>query len=734
MAHPATDNRLTTVRLGIFVVGLAVALTFILFPFDAAGSETVEGDPAPRTFVAPRPLTYTSEVLTEQARATAAERVEPVVALDPAVRDRQLVALATLIEQVDAIRARQDLTLTQRQEALARLAPPPPPSTALTILEMTPAEWATAMREATRILGSLLDGSVSQDQVRELIDSIGDRTDPRLTQEQAAVVRDLVAPLILPNLVVDEGRTAAAQEAARSAVRPVRVEVVSGQVIALKGEPLEAATLETLEELGLLRRQVRTPDVVAVIGVSALASLFVGLAVAYLAPQTAMSERRLALLALLVVAMVLAAKLYLPTVLPDTDRRFLVYLLPVASAPMVVAVLLGEMALAVAVAAVLSGVAAFTGFYLPGSDALAAGRPLDGLQLFFAFFLGSTAGVYFVGRAESANRYLAGALAVFAATLAAVVSFWLLDPARGGGELAWILLTTAAGALLVALTAIGGLVLLSVLFGITTRVQLMELVQLSHPLLRRLQEEAPGTYQHSVVVANLAERAATLIGADALLVRTGAYYHDSGKLLRPSFYIENQMGGPNPHDDLNPVESAHIVAEHVRGGLELAQRARLPAAVRAFIPEHHGTRLVTYFYRKAAQQDEETDPALFRYPGPRPQSRETALVMLADSVEAVVRSSPDRSPERIDDLVDSVLQERVLEGQLDDTTFTLRDLALVARSFKATLRAVYHPRIPYPEPTPAERRRAARMVPLGEIPGAPSIPVDGTSLPERSRH
>jgi putative nucleotidyltransferase with HDIG domain len=250
----------------------------------------------------------------------------------------------------------------------------------------------------------------------------------------------------------------------------------------------------------------------------------------------------------------------------------------------------------------------------------------------------------------------------------------------------------------------------------------MELSQLNAPLLRRLQDEAPGTFHHSVIVGNLAERAADLVGADALLTRVGCYYHDIGKVLQPGMYIENQMGGPSPHDEMTPEESARVIQEHVRNGIELARRERLPARVQAFIPEHHGTRLVSYFYRKAAEDDPALDPSAYQYPGPRPQSKETAIVMLADSVEAVVRSSEDRSPERIDRMVEEVIAERMAEGQLDDSDLTLRDVRTIASSFKTTMRAVYHPRVAYPQPAPLETQIQARRRML-------RLPLRGTGDP-----
>jgi hypothetical protein len=303
--------------------------------------------------------------------------------------------------------------------------------------------------------------------------------------------------------------------------------------------------------------------------------------------------------------------------------------------------------------------------------------------------------------------------------------FWLLDAQRELVDLPWMVFTSALGGLVSAVITVGAFVVLGMLFGITTRIQLMELAQLNHPLLRRLQAEAPGTFHHSVVVGNLAERAADTVGADSLLVRVGCYFHDIGKLTRPGFYIENQLDGRNPHERLDPYTSAKVVSAHVHAGMELARKHRLPAKVRAIIVEHHGTRLVTYFYRKASQENPEVDSKLFAYPGPRPQSKEAAIVMLADSVEAVVRSSRDRSPERIDALVEAVINERLAEHQLDDCDLTLRELRAIGEAFRAALRGLYHPRLEYPPPT-AEEREALVAHLLQQV---PSAPIDGTAPP-----
>ncbi len=466
-------------------------------------------------------------------------------------------------------------------------------------------------------------------------------------------------------------------------------------------------------------------DVAAAVMVSLLAGGALGLYLYLFQPPELNTVARLFVLALLVLLWVAAAKFFLSITLPDNERLYLSYMLPVAAAPMIVAVLL-DAGLAVVVAALMALLAAFAGFYLPDAREALAKHPLDALQMVTAFFLGGLVGIFTVHRAERMNRYLVAGSVVTVVSFIVLLSFWLLSSGREADEPLWMIVATGLGGLLCAVVVVGATVILGLLFGITTRMQLMELAQLNHPLLRRLQEQAPGTFHHSVIVGNLAERAADLAGADSLLVRVGCYFHDIGKVAKPVYYIENQVQGENPHDKLAPASSAKVVADHVRTGVGLAKRHRVPARVRAFIAEHHGTRLVTYFYRKAAADDATTDPAKFRYPGPKPQSKETAIVMLADSVEAVVRSSRDRSADRIDSLVDAVIAERVAEGQLEECDLTLRDLKTIAESFKATLRGVYHPRIDYPAPKAAER---AAVAAAGLSPEPLTGPMDGTAPP-----
>jgi putative nucleotidyltransferase with HDIG domain len=247
-------------------------------------------------------------------------------------------------------------------------------------------------------------------------------------------------------------------------------------------------------------------------------------------------------------------------------------------------------------------------------------------------------------------------------------------------------------------------VLLAVLFlpmaeaftGIETDLTLLEWSDLNRPLLQRLSLEAPGTYAHTIAVANLAEAACRAIGANGLLARVGAYYHDIGKIAKPQYFVENQAKGRNPHDLLGPSASAQIIRNHVREGLELAAQNRLPRALRAFITEHHGTGTITYFLDKARQREAQTDASEYLYPGPRPQSAETAVVMLADGVEASARVLHEPTPQRIRDVVEHIVKQRMEQGQLVEAPLTLRQIERIKDEFTRVLTGMFHNRIDYP--------------------------------------
>jgi len=255
--------------------------------------------------------------------------------------------------------------------------------------------------------------------------------------------------------------------------------------------------------------------------------------------------------------------------------------------------------------------------------------------------------------------------------------------------------------------------------------QLIELSRPDHPLQLLLLRNAPGTYQHSLQLANLVEQAAETIGADAMLARVGALYHDIGKLLNPYFFIENQPpGNINPHNDLDPESSAATIIKHVADGLDLGRKYHLPAQLLDFISQHHGTTITRYQYTRALEQagmnKEAVDMEQFRYPGPKPSSREVALLMLADTCEARMRAERPKDEAELHELIKSVVKDKLELGELDETQLTLRDLEEIINSFRSTLRGVYHPRIQYPIPeSDIKTRPVSYRIPDADTPPLP---------------
>jgi putative nucleotidyltransferase with HDIG domain len=326
------------------------------------------------------------------------------------------------------------------------------------------------------------------------------------------------------------------------------------------------------------------------------------------------------------------------------------------------------------------------------------------LEVTSYLLLGSIIGVLQVQKVERLNTFILAAVSVAVVNVALVLSFRL--PAQDT-DLAGLLTLSAAGTANGAFSAslsLAGFFLLGQLFDVITPLQLLELARPDHPLLQQLLLQAPGTYHHSLLVSNLAEQAAQAIGANALLTRVGAYYHDVGKSVRPYFFVENQVEGMNVHDRLDPRTSAQIVLGHVTDGLALARKHRLPSRISAFIAEHHGDSVNSFFYHAAKKQagdDQHVSVDDYRYLGPKPQSKETAIVMLADSCEAAARASQASDPEEIAPLVDRIVQAKIAQGDLDDCYLTLSDLAAVRGVFASMLQGIRHPRIEYPEGSPS---------------------------------
>ncbi len=709
-----TGSTLTSRQVASACAILAIAAVLSVIPLDSQGKGVREGDIAPSTLTARRDAQYESQVLSESVRAEAARKVEDVYfPPDPALRQQQIERLTALLDDYRAIRGRSDLTTTAQQiaEAANITGPALTAATQVTLVQLDRPAFDQFRTLASASLGEILLRPVlpgkTADRVREYTEQLPAATSSVISAPTTlGAFRDVLRGFAIQNVKVDQDSTQRAREEARSRVNPVIVTYSRSQVVAVEGKRLDGADIEALRRTGFIRQGYDFAKAGASAAFALGLTLLFGAYVLRAQPFETRPLRRLLVCVLVLATTVVAARIAMPAFLPDRDHHYLAAALPLA-APALVAVLVADIAFAAVVAAVTALLVAFVGAVFPDIAGSAFAGPTESLQLLTVALLAGFAGAVALSGTQLFRRYGLALVAVAAASASVLAVFWVLSEPRENSVLPWLFGASLAGGVgsTVACAVIAGLA--GPWLGLTARVQLMRLSQSTHPLQRRLRDEAPGTYHHSQMVATLGERAADHIGADGLLTRVGAQYHDIGKLASPRHFIENQLDdAPSPHDDLPPGQSAKIIRDHVSNGVAIARQYRLPLAVAAFVPEHHGTRLVSYFYRRAAAAGLAPEAAHFRYGGPKPQTREAAIVMLADSSEALVRAHEDRG-NRIDELVDGLFAERIAEGQLDECDLTMRELRAIATSFKETLRAVYHPRVPYPAALPDELARLA---------------------------
>lgn len=494
--------------------------------------------------------------------------------------------------------------------------------------------------------------------------------------EREREVRVLLERRLVATAVPDERLTQAARAGAAAAVPMQMQQLDAGQVIVREGEVLTDDHLRTLETAGIYSPQADafSRTVVVVLG-SVLLALLLALPGFYAAERLALrlTQRQ----ALFVVGLTLVVLVLQRAALTVSPSFLFVLLLP-----LLVAVLIDE------VAALLWAVwvAIATAVLVPATP----------LLTLLTVVVGSLAAVMAMRLVTNrAGVLLAGLVGGLAGGVALVATVLV------GGGLSPLATATAVGLLLGA-GALAGVVALGLLplaesgVGFLTDFRLLELSSPTQPLLQRLLLEAPGSYQHSQIIANLVEQAIAAIGGNALLARVGALYHDVGKMRRPQFFVENQFSGDNPHDRISPHLSYLIITSHVRDGVELLREYRLPRELEPFVLEHHGTTVLAYFYKRALEDSGSVSELNFRYPGPRPRSKETAVLLLADAVESASRTLTDPTQGSIRALIDRLFEQRLQDDQLSQSTLNLRDLEVIASTFERMLTAVLHRRISYP--------------------------------------
>ena len=689
----------------LMVAALGGVLAADALPGPFAGQGIIVGDLATSDILAPRALTYESAEQTRLAREDASRQVQPQYDYSPErgqlTAAQQINALEEVITPVDAAFA-AILTTEARAIALRGAIPTVTPTARDTLAGLDETQWTSLRAELLRVLEAVERQEVRDTLLADVRGSLANRLSVRFAADQRALAAEILSPLVVANSTFDEAATEAARTEAFNLVAPVNISISNGEIIARRGDRVDALAREKLDRFGLLNPR---PDALRAAGWFLLAGLAVMLLLAWVWRFRSRIWHRssaLLLIALVVIGAAIALKV-------TGDRSVLPYVVPIAVVGLLLAVLLDAGA-----ALMVMSIVALLGGAIVGSVEFAA-----------YILLGGVAGIIVVRRGEKLSHFVQAAGAIAVVQIAVVTMFTLLGDRDFTGffELAGASVASAAGA---AIAALGSFVILGNAFGITTSFRLLELANPSQPLLRRLQLETTGTYHHSLMVGNLAERAAEVIGADPLLARVAAYYHDVGKLANPVAFIENQYGQVNVHDELEPLQSVALLKAHVANGIDLAYEYRLPKPLIAFIPEHHGTALMSYFYARAQEQAvadagalpgtpaaqeavASVDASKFRHAGPKPQTKEAAILMLADSVEASVRSlgTPDEATIRA--MVSRIIRERLEDGQFDECDLTLRDLDRIREAFVAQLLGMYHRRIEYPQNkiVEIESRRAA---------------------------
>lgn len=682
------------------VFGLVLGV-ILAMPLSATAGIAI-GEPSPVAVRAPRELSFQSEVQTRQARERAANNPNLIVTQrDTQLRIRQRDEMQQAFDQIDAARGNTTLPAARREAAIVAASPVISETLASQITELDNERWQAVAEQSLALYDRAWEGQadgLNETELAEirsnLLPTMVGETDLNATEQQIAL--QLANLFLVPNVTVDQEATERRVQAAMEAVQPVYVTVAEGESIVREGEIVTPEVHEKLQRFNL----VFGAGGITTVAQQLLLGLLIGWMLAsyllFYQPELAQNWRALAIIAGVLLTVVLAGRLLVPAWEP-TPFGF-----PLAVAGIVLALLFDRRL---------------------GLFGIVILAPLIGMQadrsigLTLTLALGGAAGVFATHRATRSVMFIWTSIAVSVVTALAAIVFWL----DRVGTATWMqafsvpLLSLLNGTLASAL-AVGTYQLLGRVAHVSTPLQLMELAHPTQPLLHRLMREAPGTYHHSIVVANLAEVAAEDIGADPLLARVGAYYHDIGKVIRPYFFTDNQYERSNVHDELDAKTSATLIIDHVRDGEKLARQHGLPPKIIDFIMQHHGTTVVSYFYQRALHEDGEVDIKDFRYPGPKPQFRETGIMMLADGVEAAVRAnaqsgklrparpeaqdSRDRNGLTIREVVDQIINDRVRTGQLDECPLTLRDISIIKDSFTMTLQGIYHPRVEYP---PAQR-------------------------------
>lgn len=720
----------------LIVLLLALLLTFIIVPKGGLVPDYyAPGDIASRDIKAPRELNVPDQALTEKKRLEAEEGVRPLYDFDPDTGQEIVGRLNQTLDLLQdgraagtspkALRGEVESSLgvgitDQEMSGLAAVAGSEKARRALrqAILETLDHKSVGNLKlfQADLEKGIVIRNLVTQNEspVKELQDVVGpgeaqDRLKAQLKKGLPLSSRDrqallsVVQKLLRPNLTLNKNETEERKRKAREAVNPVFYQIKKGEMIVREGERVTAEQIQKLRELREMGSDSRTLHVAVGLLLSILLMIYLGHRFGKENIRKYRPDNRdFFFLAVIFLGLFLLIKVAifvsnaLESAFPYIESTSYYYAFPFAVGAMLVRIVLNsEVALIFStLSALLLGI-------------------LFGNSLFIAIYalVGSLTGAHWVARCTQRTILYRAGLWVSLVNVVLIVGLHLLSGRSFDLHLVHKLGFGGASGFFCAVIVTGTIPLVEFLFKYTTDIKLLELANMNSPVLRELMIQAPGTYHHSIIVGNLVEAAAEAINANPLMARVAAYYHDIGKIRKPLYFVENLGSQENRHDKLAPSMSALILMAHVKDGVELAREHKLGEELIDVIRQHHGTALIKFFYDKAkskadpeVQQVDERD---YRYPGPKPQTREAALIMLADAVEAASRTLADPTPARIQGMVQKIINNIFIDGQLDECELTLKDLHSIAKSFNRILAGIFHHRVDYPEPAYKEREKDA---------------------------
>jgi len=658
----------------IFLLGLVLLLTTeqrSQIPYIKAGKVAQED------IVALKNYEYIDHQATEEKKRMASESIGIVYSIDETVGlkvEKNIQSIFKLAKKIINEDKSVDVKIYKLQKKLTFKLPY---STLKILVSLSEEKLNKLEFNCIEIAKKILKQQFREQDMEKEFQQINSLVDYQpFEKEEAELIKAILKACILPNSFPDINKTLLLQEKARQEVIPVKVPIQKGEIILNKGKVVTERDVDILQQIGLL--QSSSSSILQLIGSAIIFFLLLTIFIFYL--YLVENKLTLQLNFYLLLSIIAAFTL----ILGDLLKLYSWYLIPVSMASLLTGLLfnfrLGS----------VFGLLISTLFIL---------IPESKLEYIFVLSIGAITGALTTLKATKRFNILQGGLIIGIINGIIILAFNLIDSiplSESIQNIGWGI----AGGIISSIIAIGVLPLFENLFNITTPIRLLELLNPTEPLLQRLLLEAPGTYHHSIIVANLAEEAAVELKANSILCRVGAFYHDIGKIKRPGLFIENQLG-ENPHKHITPTLSTLAIISHVKDGIALAKEYKLPPAIIDFIPQHHGTSLVYYFYQQAKEKGEEAGEEInkedFRYGGPKPQSKETAIVMLADSAEASVRTLKKPTPQKIEETIQKIIDRFLYDGQFDECNLTFRDLNIIKTAFTKILASMYHSRIEYPE-------------------------------------